>query len=400
MATLDKEAGRVGLATSSRTGSVWPVIGFGFLVVAMIADRLRTAHAVPVRWLVVLLILGLVVVAGQLREGGRLRALDAAPAAIGSPILITCLALLLAAQQLDFLNLGFTQVAWFAALVCLVVPLARLARQQTATGAPPSTMRQSAPLVGAVLVVLAVIVGWLPGQYGPSWFWIVLVLGAAGVAGAAEIAKLPGNRLSLPVPVTTGAFWLLTALVAGVAVVAARLQVTSVLWLAAAYVLGREAWRRLAGEGGAVRLRSRAGVALAGIAVAVLSLFAQSNGHLTAGYFYGGLSYDPSSTDANGLGYVWDSTRYYAPGIYYAGSGRGQPFTIPVVAGLAAIAGAVRRRRMTTRLRAATGVVVVGAVLWAFVENSLSYFSVWLFIVGVLAAGVAACTDKAAPTSG
>ena len=399
MSTLDHEASRVGLGTATRTGSVWPVIGFGFLVVALIADRVRSSHAVPVRWLVVLLIVGLIVVAGQLREGGRLPALAAAPSVIGSPALLTCWALLLAAQQLDFLNLGFTQVAWFAALVCVSVPLIRLARQQDSASAPPSTLRQSAPLLGSLLAILAVIIGWLPQQYGPGWFWVVVLLFAAGGAGAAEIAKLPGNRLSLPKSVTTGAFWVLTALVAGVAVVSARLQVSSVLWLAAAYVLGREAWRRLAGDGGAVRLRSRAGVALIGIAFATLSLFAQSNGHVTAGYFYGGLSYDPYSYDSDSSGYVWNSTEYYAPGFYYAGSGRGQPFTIPVVAGLAAMAGVVRRRRMTTRLRVATGVVAGGALLWALVENSLSYFGVWVFIIGVLTAGIAAGTEKTAPAS-
>lgn len=399
MSTLDREAGRVGLGTTTRTGSVWPVLGFGFLVVALIADRIRSSHAVPVRWLVVLLILGLVVVAGQLREGGRLPMLKAMPSAIGSPVPVTCLVLLLAAQQLDFLNLGFTQVAWFAALVCVSVPLFRSVRQQNATAVPPSALRQSAPLLGAVLVVLAVIIGWLPGQYGPHWFWVVVLLGAAGLAVVSEVAKLPGNRVSLPVVVTESAFWVLTALASGVAVVAARLQVTSVLWLAAAYVLGREAWRRLAADGGPVPLRSRAGLALTAIAFATLSLFAQSNGFVTAGYYYGGLSYDPYSTDANGLGYVWDSTRYYAPGIYYAGSGRGQPFTIPVVAGLAAMAGVVRRRRMTTRLRVATGVVVAGALIWAFAENSVSYFSTWVFIIGVLAAGVAASTARSAATT-
>jgi len=399
MSTLDREAGRVGLGTATRTGSVWPVIGFGFLVVALIADRVHSSHAVPVRWLVVLLVLGLVVVAGQLREGGRAPVLRAAPAVIESPALVTSLALLLAAQQLDFLNLGFTQVLWFAALVCVVVPIVRRARQQRSAAAPPSTLRQSAPLLGAALVVLAVIIGWLPGQYGPGWFWVVVLLGTAGLAGAAEVAKLPGNRLSLPPTVTGSAFWLLTALVAGVAVVSARLQVTSVLWLAAAYVLGREAWRRLAGEGGLVRLRSRAGVALTGIAIATLALFAQSNGFVTAGYYYGGLSYDPYSYDSDSSGYYWNSTAYYAPGIYYEGSGRGQPFTIPVVAGLAAMAGIARRRRMTTRLRIATGVVAAGAVIWAFAENSVSYFSVWVFIIAVLAAALAAGTDKSAPTS-
>ncbi|MBV9096509.1 MAG: hypothetical protein JO079_00500, partial [Frankiaceae bacterium] len=183
MTALDREAGRVGLAaqsgaatqsttatqpgTATASGSVWPVIGFGFLVVALIADRIRSYPAVPVRWLVVLLILGIVVVAGQLRAGGRVRALDALPPVVSSLNLLTFLALLLAAQQLDFLNLGVTQVAWFAALVCIAVPLIREARRQQAVpAAPPTALRQSAPLLGAVLVVLAIVVGWLPGQDG------------------------------------------------------------------------------------------------------------------------------------------------------------------------------------------------------------------------------------------
>lgn len=405
MRSLDREAGRVGLATESgpataRAGSVWPVIGFGFLVVALIADRVRSSHAVPVRWLVVLLLLGLVVVAGQLREGGRLRALHAAPAAIGSPVLVTCLALLLAAQQLDFLNLGVTQVAWFLALVCVAVPLVRDARRPGPPAPPPTALRQSAPLLGAVLVVLAVVVAWLPGQYGPGWFWIVVLLAVAGLAAAAEIAKLPEHRLSLPAPVATAAFWVLTALAVGVAVVSARLQVTSVLWLAAAYVLAREAWRRLATEGGVLSMRSRAGIALAGVSIAVLSLFAQSNGFVTAGYFYGGLSYDPYSYDADSSGYYWNSTAYYAPGLYFEGSGRAEPFAIPVVAALAAMAGVVRRRRMTKQLRIGAAVVAGGAALWALIEGSLSYFSVWIFVIAVLVAGVATVTDRAAEDAG
>jgi len=405
MTALDREAGRVGLATQSvtaaesgtaaRSGSVWPVIGFGFLVVALIADRIHSSHAVPVRWLVVLLLLGVVVVAAQLREGGRVHALDALPPAIGSPILVTCFALLLAAQQLDFLNLGITQVAWFAALVCTAVPLIREARRQQALpAAPPTALRQSAPLLGAVLVVLAVIVGWLPDQYGPGWFWVVVLLAAAAAAGAAEVAKLPAHDLALPAVVTAAAFWVLTALTAGVAVVSARLQVTSVLWLAAAYVLIREAWRRLAAEGGPLPMKSRAGIALVALGIAVLSLFAESNAHVTAGYFYGGLSYDPYSYSSDESGYYWDTTKYYAPGLYYAGSGRGQPFTIPVVAGLALMAGVVRRRRLTKQLRIGAAVVAAGSVLWALIENDLGYFSVWVFVVSVAAAGIATVTAK------
>jgi len=400
MSSLNREAGRVGLGTESRSGSVWPVIGFGFLVVALISDRVHSSHAVPVRWIVVLLLLGLVVVAGQLRGGGRLPALSSAPAFIGSPIVLTAFALLLAAQQLDFLSLGVTQIAWFCALVCVAVPIVREMRRQ---GPPPplaaeplTALRQSAPLLGAVLVAVAVVVGWLPDQYGPGWFWVVVLLLAAGLAAAAEIAKLPQHRLSLPAPVTAAAFWVLTALVAGVAVVSARLQVTSVLWLAAAYVLGREAWRRLAAEGGELPVRSRAGVALVALGIAVLSLFAQSNSQGSAGYFMGGLSYDPYAYGADAGGYYYNPTEYYIPGYYYAGSGRGQPFTIPVVAGLVAMAGVVRRRRMTKRLRVGAAVVAAGAALWAFVENDAGYFSVWVFLIAVLVAGVATATNKSA----
>lgn len=403
MTALDRGAGRVGLATESgtarRTGSVWPVMGFGFLAVALISDRLHSSHAVPVRWLVVLLLLGLVVAAGQLREGGRVPGLDAVPPVVGSPILLTCLVLLLAAQQLDFLNLGVTQIAWFAALVCIAVPLVREARRQDPRSAPPTALRQSAPLLGAVLVVVAVVVGWLPDQYGPGWFWVVVLLAAAAAAGAAEVAAMPAHRFALPAIVSAAAFWVLAALAAGVAVVSARLQVTSVLWLAAAYVLAREAWRRLAAEGGAVAVRSRAGIALVALGIAVLSLFAESNAHVTAGYFYGGLSYDPYSSSSDESGYYWDMTKYYAPGMYYAGSGRGQPFTIPVVAGLAVMAGVVRRRRMTKNLRVGAAVVAAGAVIWSLVENSLSYFSVWVFVACVIVAGVAITTDKTQQTS-
>jgi len=395
MTRLNREAGRVGLDTESRTGSVWPVVGFGFLVVALIADRVHSSHDVPVRWLVVLLLLGLVVVAGQLREGGRLPALESAPAVIGSPIVLSCFALLLAAQQLDFLSLGVTQIAWFLALACVVVPLIRNARQQQHTPvAPPTALRQSAPLLGAALVVVAVVIGWLPGQYGPGWFWTVVLLAAAGLAGAAEIGKLPAHRVSLPAPVAEAAFWVLTALAAGVAVVSARLQVTSVLWLAAAYVLGREAWRRLAAEGGSLALRSRAGIALAAIAVAVLSLFAQSNSQSSAGYFMGGLSYDPYNYDADTSGYYYNPTEYYMPGFYYAESGRGQPFTIPIVAALAAMAGVVRRRRMSQRMRVGAAVVAGGAVLWALVENDLGYLAVWVFVIAAVVAGLATLTDR------
>lgn len=400
MAALDREAGRVGLgteaATGARGGSVWPVVGFGFLVVALIADRAHSNHAVPVRWLVVLLLVGLVVVAGQLRAGGRLPVLDAVPAVVGSPIVLTAFALLLAAQQLDFLSLGVTQIAWFCALACVAVPIVREMRRPGPAAPPPTALRQSAPLLGAVLVVLAVVVGWLPDQYGPGWFWVVVLLAAAAVAAAAEIAKLPEHRLALPAPVVHGAFWALTALAAGVAVVAARLQVTSVLWLAAAYVLVREAWRRLATEGGSLPLRSRAGVALAALGIAVLSLFAQSNSQGSAGYFMGGLSYDPYAYGADAGGYYYNSTEYYIPGYYYAGSGRGQPFTIPVVAGLAVLAGVVRRRRMTKHLRIGAGVVAAGAVLWALVENDAGYLSVWVFMLTVVVAGVATATNKSA----
>lgn len=400
MTALDREAGRVGLATASgtpaRSGSVWPVIGFGFLVVALISDRIHSSHAVPVRWLVVLLVLGLVVVAGQLREGGRLPALNAVPAAVGSTILLTSFALLLAAQQLDFLSLGVTQIAWFCALVCVAVPIVRNIRRPGPGAPPPTALRQSAPLLGAVLVVLAVVVGWLPDQYGPGWFWVVILLLAAGVATVAEIAKLPEHRVSLPAPVTAAAFWVLTALVAGAAVVSARLQLTSMLWLAAAYVLMREAWRRLATEAGPLPARSRATVALAALGIAVLSLFAESNAHSSAGYFMGGLSYDPYSYSSDSSGYYYNPTEYYMPGFYYAGSGRGQPFTIPIVAGLVAMAGVVRRRRMTKRLRIGAAVVAAGAVLWALVENDLSYFSVWVFVIAVIVAGVATAAERRA----
>lgn len=412
MSTLNREAGRVGLGTdsgpevstdaaaASRGGSVWPVIGFGFLVVALIADRIHSSHAVPVRWLVVLLVVGLVVVAGQLREGGRLPALNAVPAVIGSPILLTAFALLLAAQQLDFLSLGVTQIAWFCALVCVAVPIVREMRRSRAP-APAETelsaLRQSAPLLGAALVVLAVIVGWLPDQYGPGWFWVMVLLLAAAATVVAEIAKLPAHHLPLPAPVVGAAFWVLTALVAGVAVVSAQLQVTSVLWLAAAYVLGREAWRRLASEGGHLPVRSRAAVALIALGIAVLSLFAQSNSQGSAGYFMGGLSYDPYAYGADSAGYYYNPTEYYIPGYYYAGSGRGQPYTIPVVAGLAVMAGVVRRRRMTKQLRIGAGVVAAGAVLWALVENDAGYFSVWVFMISVLVAGVATATNVSLP---
>lgn len=415
MARLDREAGRVGLGTEARSGSVWPVIGFGFLVVALIADRVHSVHDVPVRWLVTLLLFGLVVVAGQLRAGGRLPALAALPAVFGSPVLLTCLALLLAAQQADFLSLGVTQVAWFLALVCVVVPLVRDARRPGPPPPPPPTaphspaqsltvqslatqsmtaLRQSAPLVGAALVVVAVVIGWLPNQYGPEWFWTVVLLAAAGVAGAAEIAKLPAHRFSLPAPVAEVALWVLTALVAGVAVVSARLQVTSVLWLAAAYVLVREAWRRLAAEGGPVPLRSRAGIALAAIGIAVLSLFGTTNSVSSGGYFIGGYTYDPYSYDADSSGFAYNMTEYYEPGLYFEDSGRAEPFAIVFVAGLAAMAGVVRRRRMTNQLRIGAGVVAGGAAIWSLAEGSLSYLAVWVFVGAVAVAAVATVTDR------
>jgi len=401
MTALNREAGRVGLGTEAASGahrgSVWPVIGFGFLVVALIADRVHSSHAVPVRWIVVLLVVGLVVVAGQLRAGGRLPALNAVPVFVASPILLTAFALLLAAQQLDFLSLGVTQVAWFGALACVAVPIVREMRRPGPPAPPPTALRQSAPLLGAVLVVVAVIVGWLPDQYGPGWFWVVVLLLAAAATAAAEVAKLPAHQVALPATAVHAAFWVLTALVAGVAVVSARLQVTSVLWLAAAYVLVREAWRRLAAEGGPLPVRSRAGIALAALGVAVLSLFAQSNSQGSAGYFMGGLSYDPYAYGADSAGYYYNPTEYYVPGYYYAGSGRGQPFTVPVVAGLALMAGVVRRRRMTKRLRIGAGVVAAGAVLWALVENSVGYFGVWVFIVSVAVAGVATATNVSLP---
>ncbi len=417
MTRLDREAGRVGLGTEARSGSVWPVIGFGFLVIALIADRVHSVHDVPVRWLVTLLILGLVVVAGQLRQGGRLPALAALPAVFGSPVLLTSFALLLAAQQLDFLSLGVTQIAWFLALICVVVPLVRDARRPGPPPPPPPTLpaqhvpaqsptvqsvatqsmtarRQSAPLFGAALVVLAVVIGWLPNQYGPEWFWTVVLLAAAGLAGAAEIAKLPAHRLSLPAPVADAALWVLTALVAGVAVVSARLQVTSVLWLAAAYVLVREAWRRLAAEGGPIPLRSRAGIALAAIGIAVLSLFGTTNSVSSGGYFVGGYTYDPYSYDADSSGFAYNMTEYYEPGLYFEDSGRAEPFAIVFVAGLAAMAGVVRRRRMTNRLRAGAGVVAGGAAIWSLAEGSLSYLSVWVFVTAVAVAAVATVMDR------
>ncbi|MDQ1685707.1 MAG: hypothetical protein QOC82_2444 [Frankiaceae bacterium] len=406
IAALDREAGRVGLgtdddqpsaagaATAARTGSVWPVLGFGFLVIALIADRVHSSHAVPVRWLIVLLVLGLVVVAGQLREGGRLPALNGVPAVIGSPVLLTSFALLLAAQQADFLSLGVTQVAWFLALVCVLVPVLREARRSrppaATTAAPTLTvLRQSAPLFGAVLTVVAIIVGWLPGQYGPGWFWTVVLLLAAAVAVVAETAKLPANRVSLPAPVAAAGFWVLTALVIGVAVASARLQVTSLLWVVAAYVLGREAWRRLAAEGGPIELRSRVGIAVVALGIAVLSLFGTTNSISSSGYFVGGLSYDPYAYNADSGGYAYNPTEYYQPGFYYEGSGRGQPYSIPVVAGLVAMAGVVRRRRMTKQLRIGAAMVAAGALLWAGIEGSLSYISVWVFVIAVIVAALA-----------
>jgi hypothetical protein len=405
-AALDRGGAHVGLGTASRTASVWPVLGVGFLVIALIADRIHSSHAVPVRWLVVLLVLGAVVVAGQLREGGRLRALESAPAAIGSPVLLTGLALLLAAQQADFLSLGVTQVAWFLALVCVAIPLIRDAVRSRPAPATPSltaqpisaqpmtALRQSAPLLGAGLSLFAVITGWLPGQYGPGWFWTVVLVLAAVVAIAAEISALPDHRLSVPAPVLAAGFWVLTALVAGVAVASARLEVTSVLWLAAALVLIREAWRRLAAAGGPVSARSRAGIALAALGIAVLSLFGTTNSLSSGGYFMGGLSYDPYAYDADSSGYYYNPTEYYQPGLYFEASGRGQPYSIPIIAGLFAMAGAVRRRRMTPRLRVAAVVMAVGAVVWAAVEGSASYLSVWVFIIAVLVAGAAAAVTS------
>jgi hypothetical protein len=406
MTGLDRGANRVGLSAegrgSARTASVWPVIGAGFLVIALIADRIHSAHAVPVRWLVVLLIFGAVVVAGQLREGGRLPVLNAVPAVLSSSVLLTGFALLLAAQQVDFLSLGVTQVAWFLALVCVVVPLVRDARRHeppasaavmtTGVGsidASLSALRQSAPLFGALLTVVAIIVGWLPGQYGPGWFWTVVLLLAAGLAVATEIAKLPAHRFTLPDPLPAAGFWVLTALVAGVAVASARLEVTSVIWLVAAYVLVREAWRRLPAEGGRLRLRSRYGIALAGLAVALFSLFGTTNSLTTGGYFMGGLSYDPYSYDADSEGFAYNPTEYYEPGFYFESSGRGQPFSIPVIAGLVAMAGLVRRRRITARVRAAAIVVSAGAVVWIAVEGSTGYLSVWVFIISMVVAGAA-----------
>ncbi|WNG38514.1 zinc ribbon domain-containing protein [Archangium violaceum] len=263
---------------------------------------------------------------------------------------------------------------------------------------------RSLALLGAGLVVLAILLSALPFFSGIGVVWSVVMLAGGVLIGVRELhaagrslpepavraARLAEHPLFLPV------FTVLTFVQAFLAL---SVGLVPLLWLLAAVVLGYDQRRALAAfgaeEGTPSPEERRLGRwVLAGTLVCAAALF------LTwgqgGGYFLGG--FQPVRVrewTMDGFGREYEDHYEYRYNMWtnyvsaYASSGRGRPFASGVVLMLGGLVLLTRGRRARASLPSWILPVLAGAVtLWG-VAGLASFLGPWLFLVGALVIDVA-----------
>lgn len=258
---------------------------------------------------------------------------------------------------------------------------------------------RSLALLGAGLVVLAIVLSWLPAFRGIGTLWSVVMLVCALLVGVRE---LHAAGRSLPEPVlrvahqTEHPFFLpvFTVLTCVQAFLSLSLGLVPLLWLLAAIVLvydQRRALSALVAEQGTpspeeVRLGRWV---LLGTFVCAVALFFSWGLH--EGYFFAG--YRPVQVrewTADGYTkeyedhyeYRFDMNANYMPA--YATSGRARPLVSVAVLVLGALVVLTRGRQARASLPPWVLPVLAGAVtLWG-VSGLASHLGPWLFLAGAV----------------
>lgn len=267
---------------------------------------------------------------------------------------------------------------------------------------------RSLALLGAGLVVLAVVLSWLPFFPGMHVGWGLVMLVSAVLVGVRE---LHAAGRSLPEPVlrvarqTEHPLFLLvfTVLTCVQAFLSLSLGIVPLLWLLAAIVLvydQRRALSALVAEQGTPspgEMRLGRWVLL-GTLVCAAAMFFTWGSH--GGYFFGG--FQPVhvrewTTDGFGreyedhYDYQYDMFANYAPA--YATSGRGRPLASLAVLALGGLVVLTRGRQARASLPPWVLPVLAGVVtLWG-VTGLASYLGPWLFLAGTVLIDVAVARE-------
>lgn len=263
---------------------------------------------------------------------------------------------------------------------------------------------RSLALLGAGLVVLAILLSALPFFSGIGVLWSVVMLAGGVLVGVREL-HAAGRSLPEPAvraarlaehPLFLPAFTVLTFVQAFLAL---SVGIVPLLWVLAAIVLGYDQRRALAAfgaeEGTPSPEEQRLGRwVLAGTLVCAAALF------LTwgqgGGYFLGGMQpVRVREWTMDGFGREYEDHYEYRYNMWtnyvsaYASSGRGRPFASVAVLMLGGLVVLTRSRRTRASLPSWVLPVLAGAVtLWG-ISGLASFAGPWLFLVGALLIDVA-----------
>jgi hypothetical protein len=270
---------------------------------------------------------------------------------------------------------------------------------------------RSLPLLGAGLVVLAILLSVLPILSGIGLQWSVVMLAGSMLVIAREL-RTAGRQvpaaLAAVVNVAEHPAFLpsFTALTCAHAFLELGLGLVPLLWLLAAVVLGYYQWRASEALRASERTlphtpaeRNLRLWVLVGALVCAGALFLPWRSSAASHTEGIRLKYIDESTDRfdeipfkGSYMPKWDPLLSYRPG--YVLSGRARPLAILAVLALAATVVLTRLRQARAALPSFTlPVLAVGLTLWGLSGLSFSGVGSWIFLLGAVAMDVAVSRD-------